>query len=182
MRVTTGLYKGRTIDTVKDRSVRPATDRVRQAIFNVLANRLLLKGSAVLDLFAGSGSLGIEALSRGAIHAVFVEDDRHAASCIEKNVRKLGCEAVTEIVVMDARAYIDSARKTFDLVFADPPYAYGYTELLPSLVFGGGLVHGRGFLVIEHAADRAFAGTSRYSVGPVKRFGRTCVSFFSILR
>ena len=78
MRVTTGKFKGRTLRTVQDLSVRPATDRVRQTIFNVLAHRMVLDGCRVLDLFAGSGSLGIEALSRGAAHATFVEEDGNA--------------------------------------------------------------------------------------------------------
>lgn len=178
MRVTTGLYKGRTITTVHDQSVRPATDRVRQTIFNILTNRIRIAGTHVLDLFAGSGSLGIEALSRGAARVVFVENDKVAASFIRKNIEQLGCGESVDIIVEDALTYLRAGHDSFDLLFADPPYAYDQTELLPQLLFETNLIRARGCLVIEHTTDLSFKPTSLYNVGPVKRFGRTCVTFF----
>ena len=178
MRVTTGLYKGRTIATVNDRSVRPATDRVRQAIFNILTNRISFERTHVLDLFAGSGSLGIEALSRGAARAVFVENDQIAASFIRKNIEQLGCGESVDIVVEDAQSYLLSAHESFDLVFADPPYVYEQTQPLPLMLFQANFVRYRGYLVIEHTTDLSFPPTALYSVGPLKRFGKTCVTFF----
>src|SRR5512143_2012518 len=107
MRIITGLYRGRTIRTVGGLSVRPATDRVRQAIFNMLSNRMPLEGAMVLDLFAGSGSLGLEALSRGAASAVFVEGERDAAGIIEETVREFGCRSSAIVVCGDAMAYLE---------------------------------------------------------------------------
>lgn len=179
MRVTTGLYKGRVLRTVDDLSVRPATDRVRQTIFNVLAHRMVLDGCTVLDLFAGSGSLGIEALSRGAAHATFVESGSEAAGWLEANVAMLGCEARVSILQMDAKQFLGQARGPFDLIFVDPPYAYPGTPGLPEEIFSRGLLAPDGYMLIEHAKDVSFTSTPLYSVGPVKPFGRTVVTFFT---
>ncbi len=179
MRVTTGLYKGRVLRTVDDLSVRPATDRVRQTIFNVLTHRMVLDGCAVLDMFAGSGSLGIEALSRGASHATFVESGSEAVGWLEANIAMLGCEEQTSILQMDAQQFLQQARGPFDLIFVDPPYAYPGTPALPEEVFSRGLLAPDGFMLIEHAKDVSFTSTPLYTVGPVKPFGRTIVTFFT---
>jgi 16S rRNA (guanine(966)-N(2))-methyltransferase RsmD len=178
MRVITGLYKGRTIRTVKDLSVRPATDRVRQTIFNMLENRIPLEGSSVLDLFAGSGSLGIEALSRGAADVTFVETGRDAVAYLDDNLRMLGCESAAQVYRMDVVEFLGRHQGAHDLVFADPPYAYERTAELPALIFGKGMIRPSGYLLIEHAKDLHFDSTPHYHVGPEKRFGRTLVTFF----
>lgn len=178
MRIITGTFKGRTIRTVKDLTVRPATDRVRQTIFNMLANRLDMEGARVLDLFAGSGSLGIEALSRGAASATFVESNEQAVDYLEMNVRSLGCEAATEILLMDAMSFLRGTSGPFDLVFADPPYAFTETTDLPEAVFGRNFVRPGGYLLIEHNTDIRFTATEIYLPGPEKKFGRTVVTFF----
>jgi 16S rRNA (guanine(966)-N(2))-methyltransferase RsmD len=178
MRVTTGLYKGRIISTVKDLSVRPATDRVRQTIFNMLTNRVELGGTLVLDLFAGSGSLGIEALSRGAAHATFVESSPDAVQYLEKNIRVLGCEPATEILEMDALRFLDLKRGPYDIIFADPPYRFDRTAEIPERVFSGMMVKEHGYLLIEHAQNMRFQSSRLYLAGPEKRFGRTLVTFF----
>lgn len=178
MRVIAGLYKGRTLTTVKDHSVRPAADRVKQTIFDVLATRMLLEGTVVLDLFAGSGSLGIEALSRGASHATFVESFDSASRFIEHNLRALGCEDQADIFGMDALHFIHTARDPFDLIFADPPYSFEMTAELPREIFACNLLRPHGYLLIEHAKTVQFASTDKYRVGPHKRFGRTFVTFF----
>ncbi len=178
MRVITGEFKGRKIRTVDDLSVRPATDRVRQTLFNMLENRLLLQGSTVLDLFAGSGSLGIEALSRGADRTVFVESGRAAVRVLRENLHTLGCQESGEIIEMDALEFLRTESGTFDLVFADPPYSFPDTARLPELVFGGGFLTPGGYLVVEHTRDLTFESGPTWSAGPVKRFGRTLVTFF----
>jgi 16S rRNA (guanine966-N2)-methyltransferase len=179
MRVTTGLYKGRVLRTVDDLSVRPATDRVRQTIFNVLTHRMVMDGCTVLDMFAGSGSLGIEALSRGATHATFVESGSDAIGWLEANVDMLGCGEQTSILQMDAQQFLQQARGPFDLIFVDPPYAYAGTAGLPDEIFTRGLLAPDGYMLIEHAKDIAFTSTPLYTVGPMKPFGRTIVTFFT---
>ncbi len=178
MRVITGLYKGRVLKTVNDLSVRPATDRVKQTIFDMLTHRMVFEGAKVLDLFAGSGSLGIEALSRGANHATFVESNDDAQSFIEKNLEILGCEGAAEIVCMDAVQFLRRSQGQFDLIFADPPYEYDETATIPSIVFQDKLLRRHGYLLIEHTPKLEFRSTPLYHVGPAKKFGRTLVTFF----
>jgi 16S rRNA (guanine966-N2)-methyltransferase len=173
------MYKGRVLHTVKDLSVRPATDRVRQTIFNVLTHRMDLEGCRVLDLYAGSGSLGIEALSRGAAHATFIESNRQAVALLEENLRTLGCEDRSMVLSMDALLALDQMQKPFGLIFADPPYASTDTQGIPAMVFTRHLLRTPGFLVVEHPTSLQFTSTGLYAIGPVKRFGRTVVTFFS---
>lgn len=132
MRILTGAYKGRVLRTVKGLSVRPATGRVRQTVFDILSHRGALEGSSVLDLFAGSGSLGIESVSRGAARVTFVESDPEAVRYLEQNIRMLGCDGNAEILTMDAMAYAGARRRAFDLVFADPPYRFPALRHFPT--------------------------------------------------
>jgi 16S rRNA (guanine966-N2)-methyltransferase len=129
-------------------------------------------------LFAGSGILGFEALSRGAAHVTFVETDDTAAEWIERNARALGCEAKTEIATADAMRFATADRRTYDLVFADPPYAFGATADIPSLVMRGSLLAPDGYLLIEHHSGLHFETVDGYVAGPEKKFGRTIVTFF----
>ncbi len=178
MRIITGRYRGRTLKTVPDLSVRPATGMVRQTLFNMLVNRLDFEGLEVLDAFAGSGSLGFEASSRGARRVTFIERDAAAAALLVENARLLGCGDTVEILQADAMAYLAAAQERFGLIFADPPYAFGETGSIPDVVFGRGLLHEGGYLLIEHASTLQFAPTHLYGTGPVKKFGRTMVTFF----
>ncbi len=177
MRVLAGLYRGRVLHTVRDLSVRPATGRVRKTIFDMLTHRISFDDARVLDLFAGSGSLGIECLSRGAGHVTFVESDPGALRYLEQNIGMLGCEEKTDIIPMDAMAYLRESRTPFRIIFADPPYRFPGTPSLPESVFGNGLVSAGGYLLIEHTTDIRYADADRYRVASEKRFGRTVVTF-----
>lgn len=178
MRVITGRFKGRRLQTVNDLSVRPATDRVKKTIFDMLATRIDLDGAEVLDLFAGSGGLGFEALSRGAGRVTFVESDPDASDYIEQNAETFGCLPEAVIVETDALAFTLSTRSRYDLIFADPPYAFPRTGEIPGLVFERGLLKPGGYLLIEHSADLRFSTTGTFRAGPEKKFGRTLVTFF----
>ena len=119
MRVIAGAYKGRRLQAPAGRSTRPTADRVREALFSILGP---LDDARVLDLFAGSGALGIEALSRGAAAAVFVDSDARAVAAIRRNLDAVG--AAAPVHRRDALAYLrDTAETPFDLVFLDPPYS-----------------------------------------------------------
>jgi len=178
MRIISGHLRGRTLHTLDSHLVRPATDRVRESLFNMLANRLDFEGIAVLDLYAGSGSLALEALSRGAATAVCVERNREVLPVLEHNVRTLGCDASVEIVAMDAMRYIELTDRRFGLIFADPPYGDSSTGGIPGGVFAHGLLTDPGYLLIEHESGVAFPASPLYSIGPEKRFGQTRVTFF----
>jgi 16S rRNA (guanine966-N2)-methyltransferase len=180
MRIITGKFKGRSLTTVEDMSIRPVTDRVKGSIFNMLQNRLDLRGIAVLDLFAGSGSLGFEALSRGSSRVVFVDDDPHALDAIEENAEHLDCIPLTEMVQSDAFSFIGrSMVEPFSLIFADPPYAYERTPEIPTEIFQRQLLKKEGFLIIEHDRRTTFPPSPLYSVAVERQFGNTHVSFFT---
>lgn len=178
MRITTGRFKGRTVDTVDDLSVRPAMDRARQTIFNILAARIELDGVSVLDLFAGSGSLGLEALSRGAKRAVFVESSRQASRLLESTIERFGCAGQAEVLTMDAQRFLASNRDRFDIVFSDPPYSYPHTTGMPDEIMTGNHLSPGGILLIEHATGLEFPASDRWELFTGRRFGRTSLSFF----
>jgi 16S rRNA (guanine966-N2)-methyltransferase len=153
-RVIGGVAGGRRI-AVPPRGTRPTTDRVRESLFNIVTARLDLTGRAVLDLYAGSGALGLEALSRGAASATFVESDRRAATVLERNIATLGLPGATLRRGLVAAVIAAGAPAPVDLVLADPPYDVDVSEieaLLTALV-GHGWVSGGSVLVVERAAS-----------------------------
>ena len=178
MRIITGKYKGRLLDSLRDNSVRPATDRVKGTIFNMLQNRLSLLDTHVLDLFAGIGSLGFEALSRGAADVVFVDENRHVLDTIHSNAQRLGCEECCYVLQTDALMFIGQSNDQFDLIFADPPYVYTETSKLPYLIFQRKLLKSEGFLIIEHDKRTIFEPSELYRLAVQKEFGNTRISFF----
>lgn len=179
MYIIAGKYKGRVLETMPDRNVRPVTNRVKGTIFNMLQNRLNLNGAKVLDLFAGSGSLGLEAISRGAARSVFVDTADVAYKAIKANVNALGCESACLIVLMDAIKFIENTNEQFDLIFADPPYVYEKTAQVPRLIFNRKLLKKKGFLIIEHSKQTIFEPNTSFLLMRQKEFGSTRISFFT---
>jgi 16S rRNA (guanine966-N2)-methyltransferase len=161
--------------SVPARGTRPTTDRVRESLFNVLAARLDFTGLAVLDLYAGSGALGLEALSRGAASAVLVESDHRAAAMITRNVAALGLPGATVRRATVATVLAGTATPV-DLVFADPPYDVGGTEVeaMLGLLTENGWVRTGSVAVIERAASGpALRWPSGWEPLPVRRYGDT---------
>jgi 16S rRNA (guanine966-N2)-methyltransferase len=126
MRIIAGEHRGTRIFAPKGDDTRPTSDRVREAAFNLIGP---VDGASVLDLFAGSGALGLEALSRGAASAVFVESDRDACRAIQRNVEKLRVTGAT-VVQRDALQALATDRRTYDLILCDPPYGYSDSDRL----------------------------------------------------
>ncbi|WP_081618207.1 16S rRNA (guanine(966)-N(2))-methyltransferase RsmD [Mycobacterium sp. 155] len=153
-RIVSGRYGGRRI-AVPARGTRPTTDRVRESLFNVLAARLDLAGVAVLDLYAGSGALGLEALSRGAASALFVESDRRAAAVIADNIAALGAAGATVRCAPVTGVLAGAAARPVDLVFADPPYEVAVAEMeaLVTALVEGDWVRPGAVMVVERAAS-----------------------------
>lgn len=173
MRVVAGSARGRRLVAPPGRDVRPTADRVREAVFNALHSLGAVEGARVLDLFAGSGALAIEALSRGARQAVLVERDPRARAAIEQNLAGTGLGAQAEVVSGDAESYLARATGTFDLVLADPPYAYG---AWPSLLAATGRVlDPQGLVVVE--SDREVPLPAGWDVERAKWYGGTLVVF-----
>ncbi len=177
MRVIAGTLKGRRIEAPGWTGLRPTSDRLRETLFNVLAPRI--DGARVLDGFAGTGAVGIEALSRGASHVTFVERDARAVRLIEANLRRC---AVSDRYAIIREAF-DAAPsrlgdRSFDIVFLDPPY--GAAELAPALDAGAALVAPDGVLVIERARrDEAPARTAGLVKTRDLTSGDSALSFYS---
>jgi 16S rRNA (guanine966-N2)-methyltransferase len=160
MRVVGGRLRGRTLAAPKSAAIRPTADRLREALFNILLHSHddPVSGARVLDLFAGTGALGIEAVSRGASFALLVDDGAEARALIRANVETLGLGGITRIFRRDAtRLGPAHPLEPFTLVFADPPYGRGLaTQALASARDGGWLAP-KAMLVVEEAKDAAFA-------------------------
>lgn len=152
VRIIAGALRGRVLRTPRGRATRPTADRVREALFSILGDVSELD---VLDLFAGSGALGLEALSRGASYAVFVEEARAAQKVLEDNLRELEVEDRSRVLAADAHKALGrlaKGKRRFGLVFLDPPYARSdVAELLEKLAQAGVLLPGA-WIVLEHAA------------------------------
>jgi 16S rRNA (guanine966-N2)-methyltransferase len=172
MRVVAGSAKGRTLVAPEGSRTRPTSDRVREAIFNALYSLGDAAGDArVLDLYAGSGALGIEALSRGARHATFVDRDRGAIGAISQNVHVAGVDDRSDVVRADALDWLGRAPGEYDLVLCDPPYDFGrWPELLSSLE----TVVPLGVVVLE--SDRAVEPGAAWDVIRSRRYGGTVVT------
>ena len=166
MRIVGGRLGGRTLAAPKSQNVRPTSDRLREAVFNILAHRYgdPVTGARVLDLFAGTGALGLEAMSRGAAFALFVDDGAEARALMRQNVEALGLGGVTRIFRRDAiRLGAAHPNQPFGLVFIDPPYRKGLAEAsLASLRDGGWLVPAA-LLVVEEAKAAAFSAPEGFA-------------------
>lgn len=155
MRVIAGKFRGRNLKSPPSLRVRPTSDRLRETLFNVIAPRIA--GAGFLDLCAGSGAVGIEAISRGAKHATFVEQSRKMCALIASNLELCRIPAAESSVVhAEASAFLESARKhtndSWDIVFFDPPYADDYLPVLERLGSRtGDLIAASGLLIVEHA-------------------------------
>ena len=168
MRVVAGELRGRRIESPRGDATRPTTDKVREAVFNALVSLGAVEGARVLDLFAGTGAMGIEAVSRGASHCVFVENDRAALATLRANIEALGIAARSTVVQADATSPGISAHRA-DIVVADPPYGFSDWAALLSNAPDGALV------ILESGAP--ITVPAGWSCLREKRYGRTFVAF-----
>lgn len=178
MRVISGYLKNRQLKSAHKLNIRPATDRVKETIFNVLQTRLDLEGVKVLDLFAGTGSLGIEAISRAALKVIFVDNSPKVCKLIKENIKNLEIEQSSEIICTDAIKFIEHTSEKFDLIFADPPYEYTHLQEIPTKIFFNNILEPKGYLIIEHSRKTTFEPTNLYKIAVQKEFGNTIVTFF----
>ena len=169
MRVVAGELRGRLFDGPPGRDTRPTTDKVREATFNALGSLDLVRDATVADLFAGSGGLGIEALSRGAAHVTFVERDRAALRVLRDNLRSLELEGFSKVVPGDA--LVMAGGLDVDLVLADPPYDFDEWPALMAAIRAG-------FVVAEAGRSLEDIDVPGWQVMRVKRYSRTWVTFF----
>jgi 16S rRNA (guanine966-N2)-methyltransferase len=175
MRIIAGEFRGRSLESVRDLSVRPTTDRAKQTIFDILTHRIEFEGLDVLDLFAGSGSLGLEALSRGVKSVTFIDNSRKSLDVLEKNAASLGCEPLCSAYQADVFWYLKNIHRTFDLVFTDPPYKLENIGVLPNAIYDSGVLRNGTYVVMEHSRESAIElDDQKYEILK-KAFGQTTV-------
>lgn len=154
MRITGGTLRSRRLLSTESEKLRPATDRLRETMFNILSNMLDMEGISALDLYAGTGSVGFETISRGAGRVVFVESDRKIAAVIGQNADSLGVKDRCEIRIMKAERYLEEAQETFDIAYVDPPYAYNSrTHEIIAGMMRKGIVNDKGIICVEHSKN-----------------------------
>lgn len=158
MRVVAGSVKGFNLVVPSGKKTRPTSNRIKETLFNIL--QWDIEGSTFLDLFSGSGGIGIEALSRGAKEAVFVEQDREAVRCIKQNLKHTRMEQSSGVMAMDvmqALRRLEQSGKLFDIIFIDPPYNKGLEERILPYLINSSLVRENTLLIVETALDTEIA-------------------------
>lgn len=182
MRIVGGSLKGRPLQSPKGMATRPTTDRTRESLFNILTQKIDFEICRTLDLFAGTGALGLEAISRGSEYCVFIEEASNARGAIRENVEALQLSGVTKIFRRDAtRLGSVGTLKPFDLVFADPPYRKGFGEKAARSLKEGGWLNPDATLVLEEATDVFPEGIKGYQLDDKRTYGETTIGFFSLL-
>lgn len=183
MRVIAGTAGGRRLKTLAGHDLRPTAGRVKEALFSMICSRFDLSGAEILDLFAGSGALGIEALSRGASRVTFVERSPAAARVLRENLQPCGFLPRSRILRLSARralSLLEEERTQFDGVLVDPPYGRDLAHEALQRLGAGSLVAVAGWVVVEHHVDDPIAaayGTLQLTRN--RRYGKTCLALFS---
>ena len=181
MRIITGTSKGRRLIPPKGQGVRPTSDRVKESIFDILGGEVAEK--VVLDLFAGTGNLGIEALSRGAKRALFVEKARQALRLIQMNLVNCGMEGRSQILPQDVNRAIGTLKgrgETFDLILMDPPYGKGWVDRTLRKLQSERIYHEDSILIIQHDRREPLPDVSdQWIVVRERKIGDTVVSFLT---
>jgi 16S rRNA (guanine966-N2)-methyltransferase len=176
MRLIAGLYGGRNLDAPTTSRTHPMSERVRNALFNSIASEL--PDAAVLDVFAGTGALGLEALSRGAKHATFVERDRIAQKCIDNNIQELGVEKTTTLVRSPLASWIAThSSDAYDIIFADPPY---HDEQLSTVSGLFKLLKPNGLMVLSHSGRGEVGTQNGIVVVDNRSYGNAHLTFFRL--
>lgn len=182
-RIIGGLLKGKKLFPIKGSHIRPTGDRQRESIFNILSDKI--EDATVLDLYAGTGALGLEALSRGASVCIFIDNDKTAAQVIERNIRACRLEGNAKIIRWHIERNLRCLHAldiAFDFVFMDPPYNRGFiTPTLENLHDSGCLKTGS-LVIIEHASDDTIPKMDDiYTCYDQRRYGKTLVSFLNYM-
>jgi 16S rRNA (guanine966-N2)-methyltransferase len=180
LRIIGGALKGRRLAGVKGQ-IRPTADRVREAIFNILGSEV--NDTRVLDLFAGTGALGIEALSRGARSAVFVENHKSALQVLQRNLDQCGLTTMSRVLPWEAAKALPrlaAAGENFSLIFLDPPYGYGIPATILTVLAQHDLLTYPGRIIVEHSRREDLAASYNCLVrSDQRRYGATLISFYT---
>lgn len=178
MRIVGGVWRGRRLAGPKAEGIRPTSDRLREALFNVLAHAYddAVEDAVVLDLFAGTGALGFEALSRGAARAVFVDEGRQAGALIREGIAALGCEDRARLIQRDATR-LGPAPEAASLVFCDPPYRKNLASAALAAAAAGGWLSPGALVLVEEAAEAGPVLPPGFAELERRSYGETTVTF-----
>ena len=175
MRIISGKYRGRHLNPPKNISARPTTDFAKESLFNLLQNRMDFEGVDMLDLFAGTGGIGMEFISRGAREVISVELAHVQQNFIISTCKQLGINNL-HLVRGDVFKYLNSCHMLFDFIYADPPYALPELTTLPELIFGKNLLRAGGWFVLEHSDSYCFSAYPHFV--ETRQYGSVNFSFF----
>lgn len=177
MRIITGEYKGRRLESPRDNSIRPTTDKVKEAIFSIIA--FDVPDAVCVDLFAGTGNLGLEALSRGAARCYFGDKSRESLALVRKNIGICGAQDKSVVMAGEYQKVLSSIREKADIFFLDPPYRDGLMEDCISLIAENGLLAEDGIIIAEHGKEEKLpdeiAGFSKIKE---RKYGAIIISIY----
>lgn len=177
MRVIRGKYKSRRFSPPKNFPSRPTTDYAKESLFNIIENRLYIEGIAVLDLFAGTGNISLEFLSRGASRVLSIDNHYVSYKYMKKTQSELK-ETTWTILKQDVFKFIPKLEQRFDLIFADPPFGLKDVLSLPELISSSNLLEEDGVLIIEHGRETDFSHHAFFE--EIRKYGGVNFSFFKI--
>lgn len=181
MRIIGGTYKGKKLIAPTTDQIRPTSDRMRESLFNILEHGTGpgIKGSKILDLFAGSGALGIEALSRGAEHVTFVDNDRGSLKLCRQNLALINDPENSSIISMDAQKFING---DFDIILLDPPYRKDMIAPILQSIYDNGMINPNGVIIIEYAGDEKIDFTAYFREIKNRKIGDARFSILEIIK
>lgn len=180
IRIIGGLWRGRKLPVPNLPGLRPTADRVKETVFNWL--QFEIRDLRVLDAFAGTGSLGLEALSRGAREVVFIENSSHAAQQLRSNLDRLGAQKVAHIFQQDALLYLENTEEAFELILLDPPFEQGYVQEAIARIHQYGIVKDNGWIYIESESSLSLDAPINWRLHREKKMGQVRCRLYQITR
>lgn len=174
MRIISGLRRGMKLSSLDGLDTRPTTDRVKENVFNIISFALPCEN--VLDLFAGSGALGIEAISRGSSRCTFVESNKNAIKIIKQNIESASFSDKCDILMSDAVSFLKSCSDTFDLILLDPPYNKGFLKPVLDIIYERNLLSDDGIIVVETERDGESIDGVKYNIRKSVAYGKTAIT------
>lgn len=176
MRVISGKFRGKKLKSFEGQDIRPTSDRAKESIFNIINAKI--EGSSFLDLFCGTGSMGIEALSRGANKVVFTDIDYKSVKLTNENLKSVKQDIVA--IKSSAENYLSSCSQKFDIIFLDPPYAYDKVDILISLIVKNSLLNKDGIIIYEHKSDRQSQEFEKVQLTSIRKYGIAVFDFYKV--
>ncbi|TKG95848.1 16S rRNA (guanine(966)-N(2))-methyltransferase RsmD [Puteibacter caeruleilacunae] len=176
MRIVGGSLKGRAFNPGKKFTARPTTDYAKEALFNILQNKVDIESAKILDLFSGTGSLSYEFASRGATDITSVELNARHCAFIKQTIKELNLSGI-KVIKADAFKYVNKCETSYDIIFADPPFDHRNLQILPKTVIEAGILNPEGLIIIEHPAEYNFSKEKNFI--EMRRYGHVHFSFFA---